>query len=299
MVESEHLFRNINDGILEERFAAFERNLEKNLPLIRTHGGLRGVVSELDGAVAVVVGAGPTLDRDLAVLARLADRVKIIAADMAFAALAARGISPHFVISCETRPFDFICGRETRGMRLLAFSCMSHANLTRWRGPVHFYNWMIGGAYERLWDRAGRDLGAVATGGLVTTQAVSFALGCPIRALVLVGNDLAFTDRYYARSVAETRGHARAVCRRSPLETIETEMVRRAMDFKILRGTRAYLTTRQFLAAKIWLERLFANHRHRVYDCGDPGCSEKYVAKTDLENIMNSLCGTLEGRTAL
>jgi len=294
MLETEDLYRNINEGILADRFAAFERNLEKNLPLVRTHGGLRGVVPELEGAVAVVVGAGPTLDRDLAALARASDRVTIIAADMAFAALAAGGISPHFVISCETRPFDFICGRETRRSRLLAFSCMSHANLRRWRGPVHFYNWMIGGAYERLWDRAGRDLGSVATGGLVTTQAVSFALGCRIRALVLVGNDLAFTGQYYARAVAETRGHARAVCRHTPLETIEMGMVRRAMAFKIQRGIRAYLTTRQFLAAKLWLEGLFVNKQYNVYDCSEPGCSEKYVAKTDLENIMISLFGDCE-----
>ena len=52
--------------------------------------------------------------------------------------------------------------------------------------------------YDDLWKEAGEELGFVATGSIVTTQAVSLVLGCGIASLLLVGNDMGFFDRFYA-----------------------------------------------------------------------------------------------------
>jgi hypothetical protein len=65
---------------------------------------------------------------------------------------------------------------------------------------------------------------------------------------------------------------------------------RGAMEYRIERGGRRYYTTRQFLAAKMWLEGLFQG-REGVFDCSEPGCSEKYVAKIDLERFLGSIAG--------
>ena len=64
---------------------------------------------------------------------------------------------------------------------------------------MSFYNWMIKGEfYEALWRTAGEDLGFVATGSVVLSQAVSIVLGCAVKSLLLVGNDLAYGKSYYA-----------------------------------------------------------------------------------------------------
>lgn len=299
MVDREELYSSLNEGILAERLVSFERNLRKNLDLIRRHGGLRRVIPELEGKLAVVIAAGPSLDDRIDLLRQYQHRRELvyIAADMALRPLARRGIVPRFVVSCETSPLDFFGGIDTGRMHLLAFSCMSHANLMRWRGDMSFYNWMMKRPeYERLWERAGQDLGFVATGGLVTTQAVAFALGCGIGGLVLAGNDLGFTDRYHARESVPCRASVDGADRLSPPESGEMARRRRAMEYRIERGARSFYTTGQFLAAKMWLEDLFKGARIPVYDCSDPGCSEKYVAKMDLQDVLYSLPGRTKRR---
>jgi hypothetical protein len=211
---------------------------------------------------------------------------------MALRPLMEQGIRPGYVFSCETSPVDFFSGIDTSRIHLVAFSCMSHANLLKWRGGISFYNWMIQRPeYRALWETAGLDLGFVATGSLVTTQAVAFAMGCGIKGLVMAGNDLGFSDLFYMRGSATYRSVQAATSRLSPSETSEMYRSRRAMEYRIKRGEKDYYTTSQFLAAKLWLEDLFKESRVPVYDCSDPGCSEKYVAKVELKNFMYTIDG--------
>jgi hypothetical protein len=294
MVDKDQLYTNLNEGILAERLDAFERNLRKNLSLIKRHGGVRKIVPGLEGVTAIVIGAGPSLEKNIGVLKQYQFRQDLVylAADMALRPLMEQGVRPGYVFSCETSPVDFFSGIDTTRMHLVAFSCMSHANLMKWRGGISFYNWMIRRPeYQRLWETAGMDLGFVATGSLITTQAVAFAMGCGIKGLVLAGNDLGFSDRFYVRGSSACRSYHASAGRLSPPETIERYRSRRAMEYRIRRGERDYYTTSQFLAAKLWLEDLFKERRVPVYDCSDPGCSEKYVEKIELKDLLNSIDG--------
>ncbi|MBN2160577.1 MAG: DUF115 domain-containing protein [Spirochaetes bacterium] len=294
MAQKDLLYGKLNEGILVERLGAFRRNLKRNRALIDAHGGLKRIVPALNGTTALVIGAGPSLERNFDLLRKYQHRQELtyIAVDMALRPLMKRGIEPRYVFSCESVPVDFFGGLDTSHAHLVAFSCASHINLRKWRGEVSFYNWMIDRPeYRELWEEAGTALGFVATGSLVITQAVAFALGCGIRGLVLVGNDLGFTDRFYAGGSAAGRSAGRAVDRLAPVETGEISRARRAMQYRIDRGGRSYYTNAQFLAGKMWLEDLFRKSRVPIYDCSDPGCSEKYVAKMELRNFMYSMDG--------
>jgi hypothetical protein len=292
MVDKDQLYKNLNEGIVEERFGSFRRNLGKNLALIQRYGGLRRILPDLDGRTAVVIGAGPSLDGNYNHLKKFQDRgdLAYIAADMALRPLMKHGIRPRYVISCETSPVDFFGGIDTSRMHLIAFSCMSHANIQRWRGDISFYNWMMHEPpYRALWETAGLDLGFVATGNLVITQAVAFAMGCGIKGLVMAGNDLGFSDRFYARETVAYRALVDAGDRLGTPETREMDRSRRAMQYIIRRGERSFFTTSQFLAAKMWLEDLFKKGGPQVYDCSDPGCSDNYVIKMDLRDFFTAI----------
>jgi hypothetical protein len=141
--------------------------------------------------------------------------------------------------------------------------------------------------YDKLWGTAG-DLGSVATGSIVTTQAVSFALGCSIHSLLLTGNDMAFGTEYYSKQTILSNKNNRISSRYQPLETIEINGIWRRREYTINRGNRFYYTNNQFLAAKMWLEELFKDVNIPIYDNSEPGCSEKSVIKTGLKEYINS-----------
>jgi len=290
-VEDE-LFSNINSGILEERLNTFRRNVEKNLPLIKKHGGLQGVVPSLAGRHIFIAGAGPSLEKDILLLKKIGGIASavLISVDMALKVLLKYGIRPNFVISCETTPALFFTGVDTSAIHLLAFSCASPANIRSWNGSLSFYNWMMRGEpYDSLWERAGTGLGFVATASIVSTQAVSIALGCSPAAVVLIGNDMGFTDSYYSRGCEPFFKDLLRCDRLAPFASIQSLRARNARRYEIRRNGKIFYTNAQFLAAKMWFEKLFKEHNCPVYDCSLPGCSETSVVKTGLDNIMAAL----------
>jgi hypothetical protein len=289
-MNKEELFLNLNKGILEERYRIFNINLEKNLIYIQRFGGLINVVSEFKDKHVIVAGAGFSISQhDFDLLKKYQDREEIIilAADMALLPLLKRGIRPKYVISCETTPVNYFCGMDTEEMHLLAFSCISHTNLRKWLGNISFYNWMIHGElYDRLWERAGSDLGFVATGSIVTTQAVSFALGCGIRSLMLIGNDMGFGSEYYVNETVVYRKNLNLTDRIISLDSIEMNISKKKREFEVHRNGRLFYTNNQFLAAKLWLEDLFKQINIPIYESNDMGCSAESVIKMSLNDYL-------------
>lgn len=299
MVNKEEIFRNLNAGMLNERSRIFRINLEKNLPLIRNNGGLAGLARELKNRNVIVIGAGPGLGKNIHLLRKYRDRIDLvyIASDMSLKPLLLNGIRPHYVITCETTPSGFFSGIDTAGMHLLAFSCASNSNIRSWKGRISFYNWMMDGEYfDELWDRAGRDLGFVATGSIIVTQAVSIALGCGIGTLVLAGNDLGFSDRYYVPGTVSGERRYAASGRLNTYPSIDMSAVRLSRDYEIIRNGRVTYTNNQFLAAKMWLEDLFKSGQYPVIDSSYPGCSEASVVKMELSEYFNKYYGTRKRR---
>ena len=293
-MDKEELFAALNAGILAERGGAFRRNLEKNLPFIKKSGGLGPVIPMLHGGHVIVAGAGPSLDGHIPALTAIAgdSRFILIATDMALRPLARRGIRPDFVITCEATPTDFFSGIDTSGMHLLAFSCSSFSTIRRWGGAVSFYNWMLeGDFFSSLWEMAGEELGYVATGSIVTTQAVAIAMGCGIFSLMLAGNDMGFHDRFYAGGTVRCENNLLKSGRFSPAPGIEMNICRNNRCYEIVREGRTFFTNNQFLAAKYWLEELFGREPFPVADCSFPGCSPSIVFKTGLDEYIKSVPG--------
>ncbi len=291
-INRHEIYASLNEGMLEERTRAFKINLSGNLPLIQSSGGLARIVDRLAGKHVIVIGAGPSLERNIPYLKRYSERRDFIyiAADMALRPLLLSGIRPHFAITCETTPADFFSGLDTSGIHLLAFICSSPSNLRKWRGNISFYNWMIEGEpYSGLWDTAGRWLGSVATGSIVTTQAVSVALGCGVLSLLLVGNDMGFYDRFYASGTVNGERRCLESNRLNPLENIELKTARRGRHYEVRRNRSVFYTNSQFLAAKYWLEDLFSKTPCPVVDCSEPGCSEGKVAKMELKYYLDGI----------
>ncbi len=76
-------------------------NTLKNLPAIASEGDVDALKGAFTDVPAIVVGAGPSLDRNLDLLRRASSRSIIIAVDTALRPLLTAGIVPHVVVAVD------------------------------------------------------------------------------------------------------------------------------------------------------------------------------------------------------
>lgn len=175
-----------------------------NAPRLAREADISVLHALMSGLPAVVVAAGPSLDRNIHDLAPVLDRVLIIACDTAARPLISLGVEPHFIIATDSS-------------RANAAHLSSLPATQSWlvaEGSLHpsaFAHFDHRTFYFRVADHEPwawlRSLGITATPldtwGSVLTSAFSFAqyIGCgPV---AFIGADFAFTDgRPYCRGTS-------------------------------------------------------------------------------------------------
>lgn len=184
------------------------RNLTQNLDVYATAGGITGLKDTCPGRAAVVVSAGPSLARNIAELARpgVRDAVVIIATQTVLKPLLARGIRPHFVTALDfheisRRFYEGLSAADVEGITLVVEPKVNPAVPAAFPGRVL----CSGDATldKILGPDFARPMGVIPAGATVAHLAYYLArhLGC--EPVVLMGQDLGFTDgQYYAAGAA-------------------------------------------------------------------------------------------------
>ncbi|HBS28698.1 MAG TPA: hypothetical protein DEB06_04430, partial [Phycisphaerales bacterium] len=184
------------------------RNLLMNADHYAFKGGVADLKNTAGGRPAIVVSAGPSLQRNLALLAEpgVRDRFVIIAVQTVLKTLLARGIRPHFVTALDyheisRRFYEGLTAEDVAGVTLVAEPKANPAILEAFPGEIR----LVGAP---LLDLAlGRALagehGTIPPGATVAHLAYSLARHLGADPVILIGQDLAFTDgRYYAPGAA-------------------------------------------------------------------------------------------------
>ena len=102
------------------------RNTLTNLPSIVAEGDAGRLSGVLRGLPAVIVAAGPSLDRNLPALRLLNGRAVLVAVDTAVRPLLAAGIEPHIVVSVD--PSD-INAQHLTGLPQTRFALVGEGSL--------------------------------------------------------------------------------------------------------------------------------------------------------------------------
>jgi len=189
---------------------SFENRL-LNLRLYAESPGLRPYRGRFRGHPGVVVAAGPSLDRNVEDLRRFTGKAPIIAVSTALKILLGRGIRPDFTTIIDYHRLSRRYFEEIPAAARIPLVCDLKANadaIRAYGGPLIFgndrtINTLLGGACG--------DKGDIVFGSTVAHAAFSLAryFGCD--PIILVGQDLAYTDgqlhaagsAIYAQSFAE------------------------------------------------------------------------------------------------
>lgn len=183
------------------------RNLLQNLDHYAIGPGIAELAGIGEGKPAVVVSAGPSLARNIDQLARpgVRDRFVIIAVQTALKPLLARGIRPHYVTALDfheisARFYEGLTAANVEGIDLVVEPKVNPAVPAAFPGVVRC-------AADAFLDSVLGDLatpkGRIAPGATVAHLAYALARHLRCDPVVLIGQDLGFTDgQYYAAGAA-------------------------------------------------------------------------------------------------
>jgi hypothetical protein len=197
------------------------RNTLRNLPAIASEAGVSALADAARGVPAVVVAAGPSLDRALAPLAEIQQRALIIAVDTALRPLLGAGVTPHVVVAVD--PTEENARHLTDlppcpGTSLVAEGSIDPDAVAGFAGRTFFFS--VSDHAPWPWLRGlGRDPGRLRAFGSVLTSAFDLALLMGCGPVIFAGADLAYTGgRPYARGVTFEHDWRRNVQFGEPLE---------------------------------------------------------------------------------
>ncbi len=283
------------------------RNAAMNLDHYAACGGIAELAGACEGRPAVVVAAGPSLERTIDALAQpgVRDRVVIVAVQTVLKPLLARGIRPHYVTALDhheisRRFYEGLSAEDVRGVTLVAEPKANPAILDAFPGVIRCPADEL--LDEILGEGLARDMGRIEPGATVAHLAYELArhLGCD--PVILTGQDLAFTDgQYYSAGAAIHGVWATELGRFRTLETLEWERIARMKS--LLRrvpavGGGEVLTDEQMSTYLAQFEAMFARDvgaGRRVIDATEGGALKRGAETLGLAEALATHASVASG----
>ena len=262
----DNLFR-VRDAIIasqtvHDRFGAdYNKNTFNNLRLLRESMDIEKLAENMpEGIPAIVVAAGPSLDKNIREIANAKGKCIIISTDTALKPLSLAGIIPDIAMIMDgKKDARYLSEEDSRSVPLVCTPRSGTEFLNLHKGIKFFTNDYcehINGFMETC-DRRLID---IETGGSVANSCFSLALLFKCNTIILMGQDLAYTGDKTHSSVT-VRGSVK-----TEVENLEHVVMDVDIEGKPIRSSEEFKTYRE------WFERKIAdNPEINVIDATEGG----------------------------
>jgi hypothetical protein len=266
-------------------------NISNNLPTYVATPPIDVLRDRFRGFPAVVVSAGPSLQRNVDLLKEAGDRVVIIAVQTTFKPLLRRGIRPHFVTSLDYAEISRRFFQEAEGaadVHLVAEPKAAWQVVDEYKGPVSLlHNEFAAGCIGRQLAKRG----GLKAGATVAHLAFYLAqyLGCD--PILLIGQDLGYTHGVFYAPGAEIHDAWRPELNRfCTIEMKEWERIVRRRPIlrkvKDISGNDIYTDEMLFTYLQQF-EGDFASSPSRVIDATEGGARKAYTEIMSLRQALD------------
>ncbi|CAH2211885.1 motility associated factor glycosyltransferase family protein [Tepidibacter aestuarii] len=178
------------------------KNDYKNLKHLKNSINISCFFNKFKNIPAILVSAGPSLDKNIEYIRNFKDKCLIIAVDTSLKALITKDINPHMVISVDGtyKNYDKIKGLDFSNIPLVYTNRVYYKILEEHKGKKIIYDF-DSNIVSNLFSRIGEDIGILEEQGSVSTCALDFLIKIGANPIVFVGQDLAYTDdKKYAQN---------------------------------------------------------------------------------------------------
>jgi len=283
------------------------RNLIQNAEHYALRPGAAQYKGVFKGLPAVVVAAGPSLERNIGLLSApgVRDRVVIVAVQTVLKPLLARGVRPHFVTALDyselsLRFYEGLTADDVRGITLVVEPKVNRAVTDAFPGELmcaddkHLALLLGPGLIAHRAQH-----GEIVPCATVAHLAYHWArfIGCD--PVALIGQDLGFTDgAYYASGAAIHDTWASELNEFNTLEMLEWQRIKRMgpqlMPTADSMGRPIY-TDRQMSTYRVQFERDFRADAERglhTLDCTEGGVAKGHTRPLRLSEFLSQCTAT-------
>ena len=176
----------------------WQQNFQSNKSLIQKNPGVVSLTQKLKNIPAIIVGAGPSLDKNINLLGRAQGYSLILSSDAALKPLLSQSVKPSIVVSLDPQEeiAKFFQGVSHRGMTLVAPSIIHPRVLDLWEGRVVFFH-KHAPDIPALMDIANQvpEIGRLTPGGSVLSVAYDLAFQSGANPIIFTGQDLSYPKK--------------------------------------------------------------------------------------------------------
>lgn len=188
-----HVLSNMNTGVLFSRVLAV--NQMQNMRFICDGYNTKGISKVLPykDRAAILVSAGPSLNKNIHELKKAKNKAFIIAVDTALKPLFKAGIVPDaFLMIDAEKPLSLFDIDGIKDVPVIAPIDANYEVIREQRGLKIFFN-LNSLLPMRTYMKAGKTFPSLPCGGSVATSAFALLYMCGFETIILVGQDLALT----------------------------------------------------------------------------------------------------------
>jgi Tfp pilus assembly protein PilF len=255
----------------------------QNLPTILRKPGVTALHDLFKGRPAIVVAAGPSLEKNLHLLKKAKSRAVIIAVDAAISTLLPAGIIPDLLVAIDPLPENAAFFRDNPLLKEVPFICLTQYTpeiVSLYPGPI-FMNTVMQNLVTTWLSPFWQDKGTVhCFGGSVAHMGFAAAehLGCD--PIALVGLDLSFGAKFHA-------GDASSLL--TAVHGVPFEFKDRASMAENIFGESTY-TLHSFLTFKTSFEKKIRTHTGTVVQATEGGLPLENTATLRLSDFIDEYC---------
>ena len=179
-------------------------NAVQNLRTITNSPGVKHFFNQFNGVPAVIVSAGPSLEKNIHLLNEIKDKAVIICAGTSIRAMRKFGVSPHFLVAFDGTDYnkEIYANLDFEDLCLIYNYRFNGAALTYFSGKKAYMKLDTETFSDFLSLKLGNyEFGTVRSGFSVAHPSLDLAIKFGCSPVILIGQDLAYTgDKRYAES---------------------------------------------------------------------------------------------------
>jgi len=287
--------RNINTATLKRFDRLWTKNTFKNAKYFFTLNGISSLRGKFKGLPAIVIGAGPSVEKVKEDLINYKKDVVLIAVDTAFTPLLKMGIVSDFVVTVDPQLINSYYLRnpiaeEIKKLPILVADPSVH--------PITFRNYtgkklLTSSVFTpgKLIEKFSGEKGNIAAGGSVATAAFDLARIIGADPIVLIGLDLSYKDGKTHLSGSLYESYILSTINRfNTSETIFAKHLNNSICQKVddKNGKKVFTDKRMWLY-KSWFEDQIQYTKSKVINATEDGLHIEGIEDISLKEVMEKL----------